>query len=92
MDILMEIIYEPRKNMGLNGFILPTNKCDYTEIIEITKKMSMKWEKPFREVFPGPPFRWLSSSSSKELKRLVTPLCLDGWILVPHSWFSWFII
>lgn len=56
------------------------------------KKMSMKWEKPFREVFPGPPFRWLSSSSSKELKRLVTPLCLDGWILVPHSWFSWFII
>ena len=39
MDILMEIIYEPRKNMGLNGFILPTNKCDYTEFIEITKNV-----------------------------------------------------
>ena len=35
----MEIIYEPRKNMGLNGFILPTNKCDYTEFIEITKNV-----------------------------------------------------
>ena len=35
-----------QKNMGLNGFILPTNKCDYTEFIEITKKCRWNGRSP----------------------------------------------